>query len=144
MKIRYASFKDTSVIQDLLGQVGYRVEYTLLSRQMSLLLSNPDHSVVVAEDEGLVVAFCSVHFLPQVLNDGDLAFINYLIVDEKVRRKGIGKALESHVVKLAWSRKCDRVQLHCQEWRAEARQFYVQNGYREYPAFYSKRIIHAE
>jgi GNAT superfamily N-acetyltransferase len=144
MTIRNASFKDTSVIRDLLEQLGYRVEYPLLMKQVSVLLSNPDNRLLVTEQDNQVVAFCSVCFMQQIENDGELALINYLVVDEKVRGQGIGKALENYVSEIAWSRKCDRIQLHCHEWRTKAHQFYKQRGYQEYPTYFSKRLIYAE
>ena len=144
MEIRSASFKDTLAIRDLLAQLGYRIEYPLLMTQVSLLMSNPDHQLLVAEKDKLVVAFCSVHFMPQLANDGHLAVINHFVVDEKVRGEGVGKALESHVTAAAWNRKCDRVQLHCHSWRSQAHSFYKHQGYQEYPTYFSKRLVHAE
>jgi GNAT superfamily N-acetyltransferase len=144
MNIRLAEKTDVKMISDLLEQLGYRVAHDLLKGQLNRIFIHPDHAILVYEQESRVLGFVSVHFLPQLANDGNLAIINYLAVDSAARGKGIGKALEDHVNDLARERKCERIQLHCKTWRTEAHNFYKRRGYQEYPTYFSKRIIYAE
>jgi GNAT superfamily N-acetyltransferase len=76
--------------------------------------------------------------------DGVIAIIIYLSVDESVKDRSIGKALEQHVTEQAKKRKCERIQVHCLDWRAQEHEFYKQQGYVEYPKYYTKRLVYGE
>jgi hypothetical protein len=34
--------------------------------------------------------------------------------------------------------------VYCIDWRAPARQFYNQQGYQEYPKYFTKRLVYGE
>ena len=142
--IRNATYKDAPGIRTLMNALGYNTTISLLIGQLERSFGQQDHQVVVYEQEKEVVGFISVHYLPQLGFDGGLVLITYLAVDAALASEGIDKALEEHVSAQAWKRKCDRIQVHCSDWRVPAHQFYQQQGYREYPKYYSKRLIYAE
>lgn len=144
MNIRDATYKDAPAVKLLLEALGYTGSVSLLIDQLELLFGGKDHQIFVYEMNKEVVGFISVHFLPQLAFDGELALISYLSVDETVRDHGIGKALEQHVVGVARKRKCDRIQVHCLERRAREHRFFEQLGYQEYPKYFTKRLIYAE
>lgn len=105
------------------------------------LLSHPDAELIVCEDEHKVIAFISIHFIPQLALKGDFARISYLAVDDAYRSKGIGKLLEEYCTSLAIERNCDRIELHCHERRTAAHKFYSRQGYSESPKYLLKKLF---
>ena len=144
MKIREATYHDAAAIKLLMAALGYKTSVSLLVDQLENLFDGINHQVFVYEMNKDVVGFISVHYMPQLGFDGELVFISYLSVDESVRDQGIGKALEQYVTREALKRKCDRIQVHFQEWRSREHQFYMQQGYQEYAKFFTKRLVYAE
>src|SRR5258708_4445527 len=144
MKIRPATYLDASAIKLLMAALGYKTTTSLLVDQLENLFWRDDHLVFVYEFNKDILGFISVHFMPQLAFDGGLAFISYLSVDDTIKDQGIAKALEHHVTQEAIKRKCDRIQVHCMDWRTPHHQFYVQQGYQEYAKFYTKRLVYGE
>jgi N-acetylglutamate synthase-like GNAT family acetyltransferase len=144
MNIRNATYKDAPAIKLLLEALGYKTSTSLLISQLENLFGDKDHQAFVCEVNREVSAFASVHYLPQLAFDGGLMVISYLSVDETVKNQNIAQALEAHIAGQARKVKCERIQVHCAEWRAAAQQFYVQQGYIEYPKFFSKRLMYGE
>ena len=144
MKIREATYHDAATIKLLMAALGYKSSVSLLVDQLENLFDGIYNRVFVYELNKDVVGFISVHFMPQLAFDGELVFISYLSVDDTVNDQGIAKALEDYVCKEALKRKCDRIQVHCLDWRTPERKFYKEQGYQEYPNFYTKRLVYGE
>jgi len=144
MNIRNATYYDAPAIRLLLEALGYRTTISLLVSQLENLFDGKYAQAFVYELNKEVVGFISIHYLPQLGFDGELVLISYLSVEEGYRRKGIGKKLEKYVTEQALKRKCDRIQVHCQDWRTPAHKFYEQQGYQEYPKYFTKRLVYAE
>lgn len=144
MNIRHATYRDAPAIRLLLQALGYTTRMSLLVNQIETLFGQKDHYAFVYEMNKEVVAFISIHYLPQLAFDGELVFISYLSVDETVKDQHIDKALEQYVTQQALKRKCDRIQVHCMDWRTPEHKFYKQQGYQEYPKYYTKRLVYAE
>ncbi|MDB5086111.1 MAG: family N-acetyltransferase [Mucilaginibacter sp.] len=144
MPIRNATYRDAPAIRLLMEALGYKTSISLLINQLETLFDGNDHQTFVYELHKEVVAFITVHYLPQLAFDGELVLISYLSVDETVRDQGFGKALEQYIVEIARKRKCDRIEVHCQELRTQAQRFYEQQGYQEHPKYYTKRLVYGE
>lgn len=142
--IRTATYKDAPAIKLLLEALGYTTRMSILVNQLETMFGKNDDEVLVYELNKEIVGFVSVHFMPQLAFDGGLVLISYLSVDELVKGQGVEKALEEYIVKEARLRKCDRIQVHCMDWRVPAHLFYLQQGYQEYPKFFSKRLAYGE
>jgi predicted N-acetyltransferase YhbS len=140
MNIRNATYLDAPAIKMLLEGLGYKAGISLLVDQLVTFFGKEEHQVLVYELRKEVVGFVAVHYLPRLGFDEGLALIAYLSVDETMRRQGIGKALERYVAGQARERKCERIVVHCSDWRVPAHQFYEQQGYREYPKYFSKTL----
>ena len=138
--IRNASFRDAPTIRTLLGCLGYQTSISLLISQIENLFVSQEHQVIVYEIDKEIVGFISVHYLPQLGNEGLMGLITYLSVDENLKDHGIDKAMENFVAEQALKRRCDRLQVHCVDWRVPHHQFYEQQGYQEYPKFFTKRL----
>ncbi len=141
MGIRKANLSDSAKITDLLKQLGYSDTETFLEEKLEIMLNHPDEEIFVYEEENKVLAFISMHFIPQIALEGDFARISYFSVDQEERSKGIGKEMEEFAVELARQRNCDRIELHCHFRRTEAHKFYYRQGYTEVPKYLVKSLI---
>jgi N-acetylglutamate synthase-like GNAT family acetyltransferase len=144
MKIRNATYHDAPAIKSLMGALGYKTTTSLLVDQIERFFGRNDHHIFICELNKEVVGFISIHYMPQLAFNGELVFISYLSVDESVKNHGVDKALEEYASKEACKRKCDRIQVHFQDWRATDQQFFQQQGYQAYPKFYTKRLVYSE
>jgi GNAT superfamily N-acetyltransferase len=140
MTIRNAQVNDWQAIASLLGQLGYPVEEDLLKAKIALLCQQPNEALFVYERENHVVAFLSMHFIPQLGLTGDFARITYFAVDEAYRHTGIGKEMETYCADVARQRGCDRLELHCHARRTDAHRFYQRQGYVESPKYLMKML----
>lgn len=140
MSIRKATLADSDRICDLLAQMDYPGTAVFLSEKIALLLKHPDEALLVYEENKQVLAFISIHFIPQLALKGDFARISYFAVDHDTRSKGIGKQLEEYSVALAKQRNCDRIELHSHSRRTEAHKFYYRQGYTEVPKYLVKSL----
>ena len=140
MSIRLARLSDSPAIEQLLDQLGYTGTGEFLPYKLRRMLADTDERVLVYETAAGVVAFISVHFIPQIAVAGDFARISYFSVADSVRGQGIGQEMEEYVVMLAKERGCDRIEVHCHSRRTDAHRFYSRQGYEESPKYLMKRL----
>jgi ribosomal protein S18 acetylase RimI-like enzyme len=140
MSIRNATLADHPAICKLLGQLGYTETESYLPGNLEVMLSQPLSTMLVYELDTEVAGFIAFDFIPQLTTRGDYARISCFAVDENIRSKGIGNALEEHFTKLATERKCDRIEVHCHSRRVDAHRFYERQGYTESPKYFIKML----
>lgn len=140
MSIRKAEVSDAFAIQMLLIQLGYPTENDFIADRIDTLSRNPDHLDLVYELDGIVIGFISFHFVPQITFDGNYALISYLVVDNTIRNKGVGGALDAYCTALAIERKCKRVLVRSNLIRKDAHRFYLKHGYEEYQKAFVKYL----
>ncbi|WP_221766341.1 GNAT family N-acetyltransferase [Lysinibacillus telephonicus] len=93
MGIRKACIDDCKQISLLLNQLDYPNTEPFLKEKVQILLMDPNEELLVFEEEKNVIAFISVHFIPQLAVKGDFARISYFAVDKNIRSKGIGRKM---------------------------------------------------
>lgn len=140
MEIRKAIVDDWKPISELLNQLDYPDTETFMKEKIEKLLIHPDEELLVYEDDGRVIAFISLHFIPQLAVKGDFARISYFAVDTTIRSKGIGLKMEEYCTRLAKKRNCDRIEVHCHSKRVDAHRFYSRQGFTESPKYFMKII----
>ncbi len=141
MKIREIQETDAPQITNLLSQLGYLNTGSFIEEKIKSFSKDPDEHTVVAEENNEVIAFISIHFIPQIALKGDFARISYFSVDEKCRSIGVGKLLEEYCEEVARLRNCDRIEAHCHSRREKAHRFYFRQGYTESPKYLMKSLI---
>lgn len=141
MKIRKAEISDAPGIRLLLEQLGYPTEEGFLAERIYTLSKNEDHFDLVYEENKTVIGFISFHFIPQVTMNGNYALISYLVVDDQVRSKGVGAALEAYCTALAIEKRCKRILVHSNARREDAHRFYLKQGYSEYQKAFVKYLL---
>ncbi|HZY37572.1 MAG TPA: GNAT family N-acetyltransferase [Mucilaginibacter sp.] len=144
MNIRNATYHDAPALKGLLEQLGYTSRISMIVDQIERMFNKEDHQVFVYELRKEVVGFASVHYLPQLAFDGGVMIISYFSVDDAIKDTAIGGELEQYITKQARLKKCERIQVHCLDWRTPAHEFYRRHGYTEYPKYFTKRLVYGE
>jgi GNAT superfamily N-acetyltransferase len=137
--IREAQPADLPAMHDLILELGYDPPPDL-DEKLQRLTADPDEVLLVYELDAEVVAFLSLHFIPQIALPGDFARISYFAVNDSARGHGIGGQMEAHATALAGQRNCDRIEVHCHSRRTDAHRFYERQGYEESPKYFIKRL----
>lgn len=140
MHIRKAETGDALRIQALLEQLGYPTENGFIAGRLALFSDREDHFDLVYEQEGIVIGFLSFHLIPQIAFEENYGVISYLVVDENIRSRGVGKALEEYCTALAIEKKCKRVLVSSNIRRTDAHRFYLRQGYEEYQKAFIKYL----
>jgi GNAT superfamily N-acetyltransferase len=129
--IRVAAVTDAPELADLTTQLGYPVETDAMRARLERLLASSDDVVLVAVDpDDRPIGWIHVAMLA-LLEHGDYASINGLVVDEGERGVGIGHALLG--AGEAWAREQGAIEItvRSRSTRTRAHRFYERNGYDE-------------
>ena len=141
MRIRAARRDDFEAVTRLLEELG-RPEVTPKTEADCRAvyegeIMDPDAHHIVAEHDGSVVAFASIHFRTRLNHPTEEVWIPDLIVTESARRRGIGRALLEEAERRGRERGCHMLQLESAYFRAEAHYMYRQFKMRDLgKAFY--------
>lgn len=140
MTIRTGELADSGAIAALLTELGYPTTAALVAANLPRQLAHPDAALLVAVENGAVVGFIALNFIPQLALAGDYCRISYFCVASEARSRGIGAALEAAACDLARARGCDRMEVHCHSRRERAHPFYYRQGYLESPKYLTKPL----
>ena len=131
VEIRDAGPADAPELAELLGQLGYPTEASAVVRRLDRLGASGVDRVLVAVDGGIVVGMVSVHVSRSLEYDGDAAKLSAVVVDERRRGTGVGRALIAAAGAEARARGCEVLWLTTAEHRAGAHAFYRALGFEE-------------
>lgn len=92
----------------------------------------PNASLLVAEEDGKVAGTTFLAVLPGFAHrTAPFAVIEYVVVDEKLRSKGIGKALMDYCKERAKEAGCYKIMLTSDKRRDRAHKFYKSVGFED-------------
>jgi GNAT superfamily N-acetyltransferase len=114
---------------ELAAQLGYPCTPQQLERRVAEMPDGKHYAVYVAdlaEDE--IAGWIGAYVFRSVELDSS-AEISGLVVDQKVRSRGIGKLLLEAAERWALSRGCAAITVRSNVKRQDAHRFYEQNGY---------------
>ena len=140
MTVRPATPDDADRAAELLGQLGYPADAPSVRRRLERLVASPADETWLAERNGEIVGLVGLHVSDSLEHDGPVAKISEIVVDERLRRKGIGAALMEAAESEARRRGCVLVFLTTAERREEARRFYRSLGYEETGRRFAKAL----
>lgn len=134
--IRQATERDVPRILELYRQLSFEPEKYQPARVNDCLkvfrkMSDyPDYHLLVAEDNGVVVGTTVLAILPGFAHGtSPFAVVEYVVVDEKHRSKGIGKLMMESVKSLAKEAGCYKIMLTSDLRRERAHKFYKSVGF---------------
>ena len=137
--VRLANEDDIPHILELYRQLAITTSPTELSRSSTLddyrrafaqIQAFTGYELLVAEEQGEVVGTLVLLIVPN-LSHGALpwAVVENMVVDNKYRRRGIGKLLMEYAVARAKETGCYKIQLSSAKRRKEAHRFYRSLGF---------------
>ena len=129
VRVRTARIEDADAIAVLSGQLGYPCSGAGVRRRLRNLLARPDHAIWVAENNGGSVAGWIHVLMHQVLESDPQAEIGGLVIDERFRGQGAGKALIERAERWAKARRLNSVYVRSNIIRKKAHIFYQKRGY---------------
>ncbi len=92
--------------------------------------SIPGYKLLVAEDSGLIVGTAVLVILPGLSHGvSPFAVVEYVVVEEKCRRQGIGKLLMNYIIAEAKEAGCYKIMLTSNKRREQAHEFYRSLGF---------------
>lgn len=141
MIIRDAILTDVERVKILLEQLGYPKTLEFVEKQLKQLSNKSDYRTLVCEMDGEVVGLMTIHFWLQIGFEGETCNISFFVVDENIRSKGVGKAMEEYCTALARERGCFAIELFSLDKRVDAHRFYERQGYQHIQKYFIKELV---
>ena len=136
--IRPAAEKDIPRILELYSQFSFQPgDYQAAPladcrKALKKMSRTPGCNLLVAEEDGEVAGTLFMAILPGMAHrTSPFGVVEYMVVDKKNRRQGIGRALMEHCMKLAREAGCYKVMLTSDKRREGAHKFYESVGFQE-------------
>jgi GNAT superfamily N-acetyltransferase len=128
-KVRAAVDADAAPIAALSRELGYPAETKTIRERIGRILPRDDQRLLVAEGEdGEVLGWLQAHS-SDVLESGFRVEIIGMVVSEKVRRKGVGRALVAQAETWATEISAGTIVVRSNSKRVESHLFYPALGY---------------
>jgi GNAT superfamily N-acetyltransferase len=134
--IRQATEKDIPRLLELYRQLSFNPEdykFPTLKdcrRVFKDMSKVPGYSLLVAEEGGEVIGTTVLAILPGMAHGtNSFAVVEYVVVDEKRRSKGVGKILMDYCKDLAKKAGCYKIMLTSDKRRERAHKFYQSLGF---------------
>lgn len=128
MLVRRASLDDSAALAALSTELGYPTTAAQQRVRLAALLPRDDHAVFVAEADGGISGWLHVFLRPLV--ESDLAAeIGGLVVAERARRHGLGRALMAAAEQWATVHGAGRLAVRCNARREAGNRFYAALGF---------------
>tara|TARA_B100001245_G_scaffold226691_1_gene202386 strand:- start:17 stop:454 length:438 start_codon:yes stop_codon:yes gene_type:complete len=99
------------------------------SETFEYLISNERGSLVVAEEEGIVLGMASISFNLALRYNGEYCQLEELVVDLNARGKNVGGLLLEETIRLAKKRGCKEYGLYILESTKHNQGFYEKYGF---------------
>lgn len=142
ISIRPATAGDVGAISTILRELGWFNHVNKesladtkarIAQHLELCNSDESHTVFVAENQnGEVIGYIAVHWLPYLMLAGSEGYISELFVHESDRGKGVGRKLLEEVNEQAIKRGCTRLMLvNGRNRESYKRGFYQKLGWKE-------------
>ncbi|MDX8046669.1 GNAT family N-acetyltransferase [Gracilibacillus sp. S3-1-1] len=143
MLIREATLKDVSALVPLLSQLGYPTTVEQFESRFRAILNELTYQTLVAECNNRIIGMIGTRRCLFFEADGTYSQIVMLVVEEKMRRKGIGRELIYEVEKRAKLNNDKLITLNSGNKKARkvAHQFYLNLGFEVQSVGFSKNII---
>lgn len=126
--VRDARPDEVDALLPLLDQLGHPEDARVVAGRMAWLAAHGDR-VLVAELDGRIVGLLTTHRTPVIHRKGDVGRITALVVDERARGTGVGRALMREAESILRAAGCERIEVTSATRRADAHAFYTALGY---------------
>lgn len=90
--------------------------------------------------DGKVIGFCALAIVNNFWQEGFIAYVYAMIVDESMRGKGTGKVLLEKACEIAKSKGCKKIELDSAFHRQQAHGFYEGIGFEKRAYLFSRDL----
>lgn len=111
-----------------------------LWRVFSQGLVSPQQAYRIAKLGQQIIAFGSLTIKNNLWQEGNLAHIDELVVEEAFRGKGVGTRLLAELIILARKHGCERIELDSAFRREAAHNFYAAQGFENRGLIFSRKL----
>ena len=127
--IRAPEATDVEALADLTTQLGYETRASEMQMRMEAILADKNYATFVAVSKGKVCGMIGTFTCYSYEHNSPSGRILALVVSEKVRDRGIGRALIAAAERDLAQRNIRRVAVNTRFERKEAHEFYEKAGY---------------
>lgn len=103
-------------------------------------LNSKDQKLLIAKQGGKIIGFAALTIKNNFYDEGNLCYVNSVVVDERYRKKGVGTAIMRSIIKIARKRHCKRIELDSAFFRTWAHRFYKSLGFVKGGYIFDKNI----
>ena len=141
MEIRTVRNEDARAVAELSGQLGYPTSTAAMTDRLARLERSGGGVVLVAEDAGRVIGWLHIASAYRI-EYAPYGEITGLVVDERHRGGGVGRALLAAAERWAAEQGFDTVRVRSNVVRTRAHQFYERHGYdrQKQQTVFAKRV----
>ena len=138
--IRQCQSDDFDEVIVLLAQLwaDKTINPSLLKPIFSRGLTSPSKTYLVAIDKNRIIGFGSLSLKDDLWPEGQVAYLDELVVDAEYRNKGIGAQLLDRLISKARKANCYRIELTSAFYRKESHRFYEKHGFESRAYVFSK------
>jgi len=124
----------------LLSQLGYPASREALEARIRRAAAAQVESMAAEGGDGCLIGLASMHRIQLLTEDGPLALLTSLVVDEHARRSGVGRALVEWMCARARELGSTRITLTSHLRRSDAHAFYQRLGFEFTGRRYVRRL----
>lgn len=140
--IRQCIDSDFQPVVKLLGQLwpDKTLNQEKLRQVFTRGLACESHNYICATVQDKIIGFASLKIKNSLWEQGNLGYIDELVVDQEYRGKGIGRELLEHVVEMAREKGCGRIELDAAFYRKASHRFYEKNNFEKRCFLFSRKL----
>lgn len=131
--IREVKYNDFEGLMHLYTQLGDNPFPEKNEKVLSLwnrILDDKDYHIIVAEEDGRVVASCTCVIVPNLThNQRPYAFVENVVTDDNYRKRGLATACLDYAKEIAKKENCYKIMLMTSSKKETTLNFYEQAGY---------------
>jgi len=128
LEIHDARPADAPALAALLGELGFPAPANAVASRLDSMIRAAEVVLVAARD-GVLLGLVTVHITPVLHRPTPVGRLTVLVVTERARRQGIGRALVEAAERLLTARGCGLVEVTSNQGRTDAHAFYERLGY---------------
>lgn len=123
-------------IEDLtqIGKEDFEETLARVRKHLVRIVSSPEHTLLVAEEDGKIIGYINVHWHPMMLQADGEGYISELFIHLEFRSRGIGTLLTDKIIEEGRALGCARLcLLNMRNKPSYERGYYTKHGWAERP-----------
>ena len=141
IEIRPCTSDDAAAVSTLLGELGHTVSIRQAAEQVAELSKTGADPIFLAVADGQVLGLLAAHLCRMLQYASPILRVTALVVDQRARRRGVGKLLMERAEQVGFAAGCQFVELTSAMDRTAAHAFYRTIGYEPNSLRFRKPLV---